>query len=247
MARYSFGGEITHLMVRADGALGGALKVDAGVTITWYDAVGGAAVTDFLLWDAATNTYPAPPEGGSIKGTSGGYLPRFQAADGLQYLWTQGTDGTWLRLASNDILEELVAQAEAARDAAIAASGSTAGVTSITQAVPGTPQTGAVTLTPVSLGAAEDDHNHVVSDVADAGTVGVQLMLANDAATGRTAIGAWESTLSPLRVMALFPYSAVGDARPTARTDVSVVWFNSSATTQPTNMILNDLWVTSAT
>jgi len=100
MARFAFGGEVTQLMVSEDAANADALIIAPGAALPLYDDADGSLVTDFLLWNQATDTFPTPAS--SIVASASGYLPRFQGPDGLDTLWVEASDGMWLRLFSSD-------------------------------------------------------------------------------------------------------------------------------------------------
>jgi hypothetical protein len=102
MARYSFGGEISQGMAVPNGPdlTTALLKVGVSVAVPLYNAEGGTIVSDFVLWDQVTQTYSITAT--SITSTAAGNLPKFQGPDGVQSLYTQSSDGTWLRLRAND-------------------------------------------------------------------------------------------------------------------------------------------------
>ncbi len=104
MPRFSFGGELptgiadrlTAVGQPYDGALKGAA---VGTFGPFYDARGGAVVSDYLLFNAATSAYDIPAT--TITTTSASNLPMFQGPNDLSVLWFQiGTE--WLRYRAFD-------------------------------------------------------------------------------------------------------------------------------------------------
>ena len=244
MARFAYGGDFAHVAASPDPYPSGYLRLSRNTVAQFYDAQGGALVTDFLLFDQNAGTYSIAAT--QVTTTDSGVLPRFQAADGLSKLWILMPDGTWLQLQNNDALTNAVAAAQAAQAAAEAAAGSTAGVTSITQAVPGTPQTGAVTLSATSVGAAPASHEHSPDQISGSTTTGRSLLTAVDATAARNVIGAYNAPAG-MPMMAYQSYSVSTAARGTSRTDVCVVWVAASVgLAQPTNMLSGDLWIQQA-
>lgn len=102
MARFAFGGEITQLVVTPDAGNANALVVAPNQAVVFKVAIAGATATDFLLWDGSAYTTVAT----SISSNAAGILPRFQGPDGLKYLFSQATDGSWVRLTANDLEAE---------------------------------------------------------------------------------------------------------------------------------------------
>ena len=91
-----------------------------------------------------------------------------------------------------------------------------------------------------------DAHTHAVAstDLTDGTAVGVSLMTAVDAAAARTAIGALGGSdpigTANVAVAGVLFAQGAATPRPTARTDVLVLWKASSV---PTNMISGDVWL----
>jgi hypothetical protein len=86
-------------------------------------------------------------------------------------------------------------------------------------------------------------HSHVAADVTDSTTIGRTVLTAADAAAIRTALGVLAAT-DVIDIEQAAPGSIVATdgsstPRPTARTDITVLWTASSA---PTNAIAGDLW-----
>lgn len=84
MARFIFGGEVTHLGVEEDATNANAFKrLTPGTAMPWRSAPGGSVVTDFLLWDGSAFTIAAS----SIVADGNGYCPVFQGPDGVSVLY----------------------------------------------------------------------------------------------------------------------------------------------------------------
>lgn len=92
MARYTFGGQVTHLSVDEDATNGNALVVAPNVALPLSASPGGAPVTDFLLWNNATSAYDVPAT--SVRSDANGILQRFAGPDGVQVLYD--TNGSLL-------------------------------------------------------------------------------------------------------------------------------------------------------
>lgn len=91
-----------------------------------------------------------------------------------------------------------------------------------------------------------DAHTHAVAstDLTDATAVGEALMTAVDAAAARTAIGALGGSdpigTANVAVAGVLFAQGAATPRPTARTDVMVLW---KASSMPANMIPGDVWL----
>lgn len=83
MARFTFGGEVTHIGVQEDATTAAFKRLAAGTAMPWRTTPGGAVVTDFLLWDGAAYTIAAT----SIVSDANGYAPPFQGPDGVSVLY----------------------------------------------------------------------------------------------------------------------------------------------------------------
>jgi hypothetical protein len=87
-------------------------------------------------------------------------------------------------------------------------------------------------------------HTHDAADIVDATAVGVDVLTAADAAAARTAIGAMGTADviddSNMVVAGVMFADGASTPRPTARTDIRVLWTASSA---PSNAIAGDVWL----
>lgn len=114
MARFTFGGEITHLLVSEDAGNADALVVAPATAIAFYDEPGGSVVTDFLTQDGGGSYTVAETE---IESGTTGHLPFFQGPDGVTVLHTpadpEDLGGQWLRLPAWDHLAAVEARVEA--------------------------------------------------------------------------------------------------------------------------------------
>jgi hypothetical protein len=86
VARYSFGGDITHLVTSEDPTMNGALRPAPGSEISFFTTrTGGTAATDYLIDAAGDGTYGQAATVITVRET--GYLPNFQGPDSVTVLW----------------------------------------------------------------------------------------------------------------------------------------------------------------
>lgn len=122
MARFIFGGEVTHVGVEEDASNANAFKrLTPGTAMPWRNAA-GTVQTDFLLWDGADYTIAAT----AIVADAHGYAPAFKGPDGLSALYdpngyvllarTSAGSGDWNTIANKPTFVAAGATAADARD-----------------------------------------------------------------------------------------------------------------------------------
>lgn len=152
MARYTFGGVLTHLVTAVD-SITGALRLAPGASVRFYSApVGGEIVSDFLVDSTGNGTFDTAAT--SIRATAQSYLPDFQGPDGLAVLYYDPN------VTDNDVRRVQLAARDFSAGGVPAATTTVAGVT--TYATTAEADAGASTgdvMTPALVKRRVDAHN----------------------------------------------------------------------------------------